>query len=116
MNKEKFLQLKEKGYNAFNADFLLWETDKKYDRIIACPPFKNNIDLMHIKKMYGLLKHKGIMVTLTSPNWILNNEEHQVEFRQWLKNKNYSMEMLPDNSYMEKGKTVPTIIFKIYKK
>jgi hypothetical protein len=66
--------------------------------------------------MYELLERKGIMVTLTSPNWVLNNEPHQVQFREWLIDKNYSMTMLPDNSFMEKGKTVPTMILKIFKR
>lgn len=116
LNKEKFMALKSKGYRSYNADFLVWNNDKKYDRIIACPPFKGNCDILHIRKMYDLLKPKGIVVTLTSPLWILNNEPLQVEFREWLKDKNYSMEMLPDNSFVEKDKTVPTMILKIYKK
>lgn len=116
LNKEKFIELKSKGYNAFNADFLSWQSERLYDRIIACPPFKGNSDIFHIKKMYELLERKGIMVTLTSPNWVLNNEPHQVQFREWLIDKNYSMTMLPDNSFMEKGKTVPTMILKIFKR
>ncbi len=56
------------------------------------------------------------MVTLTSPYWLTNNEPIQVEFRKWLEGKDYYMQMLPDNSFIEKGKSVPTAILKIYKK
>lgn len=115
LNKEKYEVLKSKGYNAYHSDFLQWETERKYDRIIACPPFKNNSDLLHIQKMYEHLADNGIMVTLSSPRWVLDNEQHQVDFRKWLEGKNYSMEMLPDNSFIEKGRTVPTLILKIMK-
>ena len=115
LNKEKFTELKSKGYNAFNADFLQWEPGKYYDRIIACPPFKGNVDLKHIQKMFSHLDEKGTLITLTSPLWITNNDTHQIEFRNWLSDKDYSMQMLPDNSFMEKGKSVPTMILKLKK-
>jgi hypothetical protein len=87
-----------------------------YDIVVACPPFKNNVDLEHIKLMYELLRHKGMMSTLTSPYWLTNNEPHQVEFRKWLEGKDYQLEMLPDNTFIEKDKTVPTAILTIYKR
>jgi len=110
-------------FDFYQADFLSWEeyidplnsTDGKFDVIIACPPFKNNVDLEHIRRMYDLLDVTGEMVTLTSPYWITNNEVHQVDFRRWLEDKNYSLEILPDNSFMEKGKSVPTAILTIKK-
>lgn len=55
------------------------------------------------------------MVSLTSPYWITNNESHQIEFREWLEDKNYQLEILPDNSFVEKDKTVPTAIITIKK-
>ena len=79
-----------------------------FDRIIAAPPFKSNADIIHIQKMYELLNKKGKIVSLTSPLWMVNNEPHQVEFRKWLQGKIYSIKMLPDNTFMEKGKSVHT--------
>jgi hypothetical protein len=67
--------------------------------------------------MYNLhLKYKGILVTLTNPTWVLNNELIHLSFRKWLEGKEYYMQMLPDNSFMEKEKTVLTAILKIFKK
>lgn len=116
LNKEKCEILRSKEYNTYQQDFLTFEPKGKlYDRIIACPPFKNNIDLEHIMHMYKILRFGGIMVTLTSPLWIMNNEEKHVEFRRWLEGKQYNFQMLPDNSFMEKDRTVPTGILKIIK-
>lgn len=116
LNKEKYECLVSKGYSAYNQDFLSFKSINKFSRIIACPPFKNNIDLEHIKHMYDLLQYKGIMVSLTSPHWVTNNETTHVEFRKWLEDKDYYFKMLPDNSFMEKNKTQPTGLLKIIKK
>ena len=116
LNKEKYEILKSKGYNAYHEDFLKFTPTRLYDRIIACPPFKGNVDVEHIQKMYTHLDRKGILVTLTSPNWVNNNDPHQVAFREWLAGKEYYARMLTDNSFMEKGKSVPTMILKIFRK
>jgi len=115
LNEEKYNKLMSKGYNAYRADFLNWISHRKYDAIIAAPPFINNSDVFHIQKMYDHLDDLGVIITLTTPFWTVNNETHQTEFREWLKDKNYEMTMLPDNTFIEKGKTVPTAILTIYK-
>ena len=66
-------------------------------------------------KMYECIKPDGIVVSIMSPYWITGDSELQVKFRTWLKDKNYSITMLPDNSYMEDGETVPTILIKLEK-
>ncbi len=118
LNNEKCEALKEKQYphlNVIHGDFLNLIIEDKFDVVIAAPPFNNNVDLEHIKKMYSLLSNNGIIVSLTTPYWMTNNEPHQVEFRNWLKDKTHSIEMLPDMTFVEKGKTVPTAIITIYK-
>lgn len=110
LNKEKCDKLKKhsKKLNVIHANFLNYDFTDKFHVIIAAPPFNNNIDVEHIKKMYTLLDEYGIIVTLTSPYWMTNNEPHQVQFREWLKDKDHKFEMLPDMTFIEKGKTVPT--------
>jgi hypothetical protein len=99
-----------------NPDRKILNTSMPFDVAIACPPFKNNLDLAHIQLMYDSLKHKGMMASLTSPYWMTNNEPHQIEFRKWLESKDYQLEMLPDNTFIERDKTVPTAIITIYKR
>lgn len=118
LNKEKaqhLVEIKKSNWNVFHKDFLQFENAKQYDRIIACPPFKGNVDIIHIQRMYQLLAKKGVIVSLTSPYWLTNNEAHQVEFRKWLTDKEYYLTMLPDNSFIEKERTVPTAILQIVK-
>lgn len=128
LNKQLHSSLQEKADNfslgntttgiqrAINADFLKHDFEGEvFNRIIAAPPFKNNVDVLHIQRMFQLLATHGILVSLTTPYWLTNNETHQVEFRQWLQGKKYAFKMLPDNTFMEKGKTVPTARIIIYK-
>lgn len=115
LNKEKFDKLKLNFPNAIHADFLTHSFDEKYDLILAAPPFKGNIDLTHIMKMYELLNEHGQIASLTSPYWLTNNEPLQVYFRGWLNDKKHRLEMLPDMSFSEKDKTVPTAILSIWK-
>lgn len=117
LNAEKCEKLKDVVNGTyFRGDFLKVPLEHyQYDVVLAAPPFNNNIDLEHIKKMYDVLKTDGIIVTLTSPYWLTNNESHQTEFREWLNGKHHKLQMLPDMTFVEKGKTVPTAILVIYK-
>ena len=119
LNLEKCDVLQEKGYKALRGDFLSKCGDlgeNTFDVIIAAPPFNGNADLLHIHKMYRLLKPGGLIVTLTSPYWLTNNESHQTDFRKFLEGKDHSVEMLPDMTFIEKKKTVPTAILTLRKK
>lgn len=115
LNKEKFDTLVEDFPTAIHGDFLKLDIQKQYDLIIAAPPFKSNIDLGHIMKMYDLLKEGGELISLTSPYWFTNNEPLQVEFRKFLLDKPHKVNMLVDNCFSERGKTVPTAIINISK-
>ena len=117
LNADKCDVLREKGYDAIHGDFLAFAKTcpDRYDMIVACPPFKNNIDLEHIMAMYGLLAEHGTLMTLTSPYWLVNNEPHHVMFREFLRDKGHSLEMLPDNTFVEKGRTVHTAILTMHK-
>ncbi len=115
LNKTCQETLIEKGYKIVGNDFFLFKPSYQYDYIIAAPNFRDNIDCKHVMKMYDLVKEKGTVSSIMSPYWFTGNSELQIEFRQWLQNKNYTIEMLPDNTFMENGNTVPTIVIQIKK-
>lgn len=70
LNQECRKTLIQKGYNVVGADFFRFNSHSKYDFIIACPNFKNNIDCKHIMHMYQQLKPGGVISSLTSPFWM----------------------------------------------
>ena len=110
LNQECKNVLKEKGYNVVGSDFFLFNPKYQYDFVIGAPNFRDNIDCKHVMKMYDLVKQGGTVSSIMSPYWMTGNSELQIEFRQWLNGKKYSIDMLPDNTFMENGMTVPTII------
>ena len=116
LNKEMRDKLISEGYNVVGSDFFAFDTDKKYDFVIACPTYKNNIDVEHIMCMYEHLKVGGMLISLTHPDWTTHNSARQVNFRNWLANKEYSMKMLVDNSFIENYETQPSMVIKIIKK
>jgi len=116
LNKERQEILKLKGYNVIGEDFLTLNPIKHYEYIIATPTYKENIDVEHIMRMYDrFLMFGGELVSLTHPAWTTQNSDRQRKFRNWLKDKEYSMVMLEDNSYMENYDTQPSMIIKIKK-
>jgi hypothetical protein len=55
----------------FIGDFLQYQPDFLYDRIIANPPFGNGIDLgAHFLKMYNLCKIDGYIVVILPSDFI----------------------------------------------
>ena len=108
-------KLREQGFNVIWSNFLDFKPKYLYDRVIGAPTFKDNIDCAHVMKMYGCTKPGGRVISIMSPFWMTGNSELQVKFREWLQDKSYTITMLPDNSYMENGETVPTILINLEK-
>ena len=115
LNKENREILFERLFNVVGNDFLKFETNRRYDYVIAAPTYKNNVDVEHIMHMYKFLRVGGQIVSLTYPEWTIKNNENQVLFRKWLEDKDYSMRMLKDNSFVENHKTQPSVIITIKK-
>lgn len=113
LNQACVMELKDKGYIVVGRDFFLFDTKHKYDCVIGAPNFRDNVDCDHVRKMYDHIKPGGRVVSIMSPAWMMGNSQRQIDFREWLSDKTYSMWMLPDNSYMEEGETVPTILIRI---
>ena len=115
LNQNKYNNIVNNNFRdctVYHNDYLKFIPNKLYDCIIAAPPFKNNEDLLHIMKMYNELKPHGIIVSLTSPYWLTNNEPTQILFRKWLADNKiaHSLYMLPDKTFIEKDKSIPTAI------
>lgn len=115
LNKDRRDFLRSKGLTVVGSNFFQYNPVKKYDYIIACPTYKDNVDVKHIMRMYTMLKEGGYIISLTSPYWTIRNSDVQVEFREWLEDKSYSMVMLKDKSFVEEYETQPSMIIKIKK-
>jgi len=98
-------------------DFLQASNSRKYERIIANPPFTKNQDIDHLYKMYDLLNDGGKVVCVTSTHW---KERHssgkkESEFRAWLHNKGAVVEDVDAGTFKGSGTMVATVIITIVK-
>ncbi len=89
LSKLNFEVLKDKyksvdDVNLIQDDFLEFKTDKKYDLIIANPPFSKNQDIDHILKMYEHLDKGGRLITISSKSWTFGTQKKQKAFREWV--------------------------------
>lgn len=115
LNQQCKDELIKKGHIVVGSDFFLFKSDTRYNCVIAAPNFRDNVDCDHVIKMYDHIMVGGRVVSIMSPTWMSGDSERQINFRKWLSNKKYHIEILPDFSYIEDDKTVPTIIVRIEK-
>lgn len=94
--------------NLIGDDFLKLgdEYNNYYDRIIANPPFSNNQDIDHVKKMYECLKPGGRMVTITSKHWELSCNRKETDFRDWLEEVDAEVYEIENGSFKSSGTMV----------
>lgn len=115
LNKTLRESLYDEGYNVIGKDFLNLKPNPIYDFVIACPTYKDCIDTEHIMHMYEFLKPNGKIISLTHPIWTIKNFYREWSFRKWLEDKDYSMKMLHDKSFVEEYETQPSMVITIIK-
>ena len=108
--------LKDKPYQTFlGVDFLEYETDEKFDRIIMNPPFTKHQDVKHFMKAYEILAEGGILVSIMSVAPFFREDRVSEEFRYFLDMHEAVVTNLPEGTFKESGTMVRTCIVKIKK-
>ena len=115
MGVNRMLLEKNPNVNLIGNDFIAEQVDRKYDRIIANPPFTGNLDVDHLYKMYDCLKEGGRVVCITSTHWKNSSNKKETEFRKWLDKKSAITEDVDAGEFKESGTMVPTVIIMIVK-
>jgi predicted RNA methylase len=98
--------LKLRNVNYIGADFLQCDTSKKYDCIIANPPFSKHQDIHHIKRMYECLSDNGRLVTLSSNHWRHATHKIDIQFREWLNDIGADINDIEGGEFKESGTMV----------
>ncbi|MDR1013096.1 MAG: hypothetical protein LBL38_02395, partial [Lactobacillales bacterium] len=88
-----YCELMELNRKMFNGkaqficeDFFDLEDGKKYEIVIANPPFRNNQDIDHFYKMCKVCD--GIVISIMSQHWQFARGKKETEFRKFLKRNN----------------------------
>lgn len=98
----RYLQQNMDGVNVVCGDFLEYETEKRYSKIIMNPPFQHAHDIKHIQRALTLLKPGGVLVAIC-----LNGPRQE----RILKPLSVAWEVLPRNTFTYTE--VSTVILKI---
>ena len=101
------------GFVLLGEDFLTCDTS--FDKIIANPPFNNNKDLIHVRKMYECLKPGGRLVSVMSTHWQNNGNKKETEFKEWLSNLNATIIPIEAGAFKESGTLIGILIIIINK-
>lgn len=116
INTELEQYLKDKPYQTFlGVDFLEYETDEKFDRIIMNPPFTKHQDIKHVMKAYEILAEGGILVSIMSVAPFFREDKISTEFRTFIDEHGTVVDNLPEGTFKESGTMVRTCIVKISK-
>lgn len=109
--------LQAKGYNLIGEDFLQYQEEQIYDRIIMNPPFEEQQDIDHVKKAFDVLKPGGRLAAIMSESPFFNSNKKSSDFRDWLENVGGTSEKLPEGAFKnsERSTNVSTRIVVIVK-
>lgn len=101
------------NFRLLGNDFL--SESSKFDKIIANPPFSNNQDIDHIKKMYDSLRDGGRLVSIASSHWLLSENKKEKDFKEWLIKTNAEIIDIPKGTFKDSGTLVGGTIIIINK-
>lgn len=106
LNPENKKYLIDAGFNVVGSDFL--EFNKKYDVIIANPPFTKQQDVDHVTHMIRLANR--MVVSVMSASIMFRSNKKAVEFRNLVESLGGTIEPLPEDSFKESGTKVNTCV------
>lgn len=80
--------LKLKGYTLVGDDFLSYEPEKRYDKIIMNPPFENGLDIDHVMHAYPMIRSTGRLVAIMGEGVFFRQFKKDKAFREFLQSNN----------------------------
>lgn len=107
-SRRELLELK--GHNIVGEDFLAFNPDEKYDRIIMNPPFSDRRDAEHIYHAFNLLKDDGVLVAIAGEGLFFGSDKKAKAFREWIEENNAEVEDLPAGTFNDSSLPVNTSV------
>lgn len=107
MPENKELLSKKNNIKILGDDFTTYTLDL-YDKIIANPPFSNNQNVKHVKRMYEHLKEGGIVAAIMSCHWKIAREKECVDFRKWLEDVGGKIYDIEGGAFQTSGTGIET--------
>ncbi len=106
LNDDNRAYLEKTGYRVVGKDFMTFT--KRYDVIIANPPFSKQQDIDHINHMIDLANRK--VVSVASSSILFRNNKKTVLFRDKINLLGGTIKNLPEKSFVDSGTNVNACI------
>lgn len=90
--------LRSEGFAPLYADFLAWESERRFDRILMNPPFEKLADIDHVRHANKFLTAGGIQVAIMGAGAFFRQDRKAREFREWLEGRG-TFEKLPSGTF-----------------
>lgn len=103
--------LRDKGHDVRECDFLSLSPDEigLFDAVIANPPFRRDLGVVHVNHMWRFLRPGGVLVSLLSPGWQTGRTRVQREFRDFAEAMGASVETLAAGAFKASGTNVSVL-------
>jgi predicted RNA methylase len=116
LDTEKAPYLEGKYDKCFvGQDFLTWEPESRFDRIVMNPPFSQKQDIRHILRAFELLKPGGILVSILSPSPFFCSDKLSQTFRDFLDNNRADVSEFEAGTFNESGTNILTKCVRVMK-
>lgn len=108
--------LRQEGFDPIYADFLTWESEQRFDRILMNPPFERLQDIDHVLHANTFLAAGGIQVAIMGAGAFFRGDRKAVAFREWLHERG-DYQKLPSGTFnfSERPTGVESYLIKIAK-
>lgn len=94
------LRAMDSKWTIHEDNFLDWETDPIFDRVLMNPPFNDRLEAEHMVKAFGHLQPGGILVGILPEGWFARDDLKSTILRAWLKkNEHKPPESLPPGTF-----------------
>jgi hypothetical protein len=111
---EKHSRLREllasQGFTVVGDDVFQLDPERRYDRIIMNPPFEKSADALHVERAYQQLAPGGRLVAIASGSFPTRSEPSSNRVRGLIRDREGSIEPLPEGSFGESGTNVSTVL------
>lgn len=107
--------LRDKGHDVRECDFLSLSPDDigLFDAVIANPPFRRDLAVVHVNHMWRFLRPGGVLVSLMPPNWQTGRTRVQREFREFAEAMGASVETLAAGAFKASGTNVTVLRIRV---
>lgn len=111
--------LRKAGWSVDQGDFLLYQPEKKYDRILMNPPFAVESDKLayvaHIEHAWSMLADGGILVAICPNGITYRGDKRTARLRELVVDHAGTLEDIPAGTFKSSGTMIGTTMIKIKK-